>query len=122
MQTSSKLFLAAALFCLASCTQAPSACDQWAKDFKDNNELNIVLTKFEKNGAMIYLYGINPKSGKTMEFRESSGWIGGIYSKLAVGDTIVKAKGSYMTLIKKTSYVVKTPLKCEETGQEYADK
>jgi len=122
MKTASKIVFAVALFLMAACTQPPSACDQWAKDFKDNNELNIVLVKFERNGKMIYLYGKNTDNGKSITFREDGGWLESIYKKLDVGDTIVKKKGSYMTLIKKTSYVVKTPLTCEETGQVYADK
>jgi hypothetical protein len=122
MKTITKIFFALPLFFLASCSANNSGCDQWAKDFKDNTELHIVLVKFERNGKMIYLYGKNTQTGKSITFREDGGWLESIYKKLDVGDTIIKEKGSYMTIVKKTSYVVKTPLKCEETGQEYTDK
>jgi hypothetical protein len=101
-----------AVILLTSCPSKPFDCDKWANGFRDDSEANIVLSKIERNGPLMYLYGKDVKTRQQTEFYEGTGWVSRIYHQFKIGDTIIKRKGKYTLVIKRRNKTIQIPMVC----------
>jgi hypothetical protein len=97
------------------------SCDEWANDFRDNVQFNMLLTKKSNSYSRgTYFYGIDVENKEPTEFQDGGGWTEDIFDRLVIGDTILKIKGKYTLIIKSRGKKFEIPFKCG--GKIYADK
>ncbi|MDB5122242.1 MAG: hypothetical protein JWP94_371 [Mucilaginibacter sp.] len=97
-------------------------CDDGANYFKDHVKFNLILTKKENpnKGREVDLYGIDLYNNEPTDFHDENGWIKENIDKFIKSDTLIKEKGKYSIIIKRTNKVITIPYECDE--KRYIDK
>ncbi len=96
------------------------SCDEWANDFRDSKEFNMILTKKKNHMSRdVSLYGVDPKTKKDVDFVDGSGWIQLNLDSFKIGDTITKKIGKYTIVIKRRGSIKLLRFECG--GKIYRD-
>ena len=112
--------LALIVYCLYSGSHDKFDCDDWANVYKAK-QFNMVLSKKEEHyGREVYFYGTDLVSGKLAEFEEGGGWLSLNFDKFIIGDTLIKQKGYYTTVIKRNGKTIFIKMNCGK--KIYPDK
>lgn len=108
-------YCAGALLGLGAC-EHPLPCEEYNRQTYYPIELRLLVTDKGTIGTVCNLEGVDAVTHKKAEFHSIGAFYIAVKEAIAVGDTVVKNKGTSAFLIKKRSYNIRVNAPCDEIG------
>lgn len=104
------VFIAVAFLCF-SCFKID--CEGIGESYREKS-CNIVVSDTPDSGRWFEIKGKNPSTGEKTSYSDMGTWYVFFYTKIAIGDTVVKRQGELKFYIHKKDTVLVYPYECED--------
>jgi hypothetical protein len=100
---------------LGAC-EHPLPCEEYNRQVYHPIELRLLVTNKGPVGRACDLLGIDPVTHKQGALHDDGGFYIALKGAIALGDTVVKDKGTSAFLVKKRGYAIRVEAPCDEIG------